>query len=104
MFKSGPFWCLDSRSDEVRVGGGECVVDGQAVAALGQQPVDLQLQLGARRGLEVPEAGGALCVGAPQRHGGPGGHGLVPVTVLREEEGEMRGKEGERERESVSEP
>lgn len=73
----------NSRCDEVGICGGEGVVHQQPVSTLRQQPLHAELQLGAGGGLEVPQAGGALRVGATESHGVAGHHLLVAVTVLR---------------------
>lgn len=62
--------------------GGEGVVHQQPVSTLRQQPLHAELQLGAGGGLEVPQAGGALRVGATESHGAAGHHLLVAVAVL----------------------
>lgn len=64
------------------VGGGEGVVHLQPVLALRQQPLHVELQLGAGGSLEVPQAGGALSVGATESQGAAGHHLLVAVAVL----------------------
>lgn len=71
----------NSRRDEVGVGGGEGVVRHQPVPALRQQPLHAELQLGPGAGLEVPHAGGALRVGAPEGRAAAGRHLLVAVAV-----------------------
>lgn len=72
----------NSRCDEVGICGGEGVVHQQPVPTLRQQPLHAELQLGAGGGLEVPQAGGALRVGATESHGAAGHHLLVAVAVL----------------------
>ncbi len=64
------------------IGGGEGVVHHQSVPAFWQQPLHVELQLGARRGLELPQTEGALCVRATESHGFAGHYLLVAVTVL----------------------
>lgn len=64
---------------------GEGVIHHQPVPALWQQPLHVQLQLGARVSLEVPHTGGALRVGATESHRTAGHQLLITVTVLKEE-------------------
>lgn len=63
------------------VGWGQGVVHQESVSALWEQPLHVELQLGARGRLEVPHAGGTLRVRAAQSHGAAGQHSLVAVTV-----------------------
>lgn len=73
----------NSRRDEVSIDGGEGVVHHQPVPTLRQQPLHVELQLGAGGSLEVPHAGGALRVGATESHRAAGIHFLVAVAVLK---------------------
>lgn len=64
------------------ISGSEGVVHHQPVSTFWQQPLHVELQLGARGSLEVPHAGGVPCVRATKSHRTAGHYVLVAVTVL----------------------